>query len=115
MSGEEKIVLPHPCDGPLYEDWTEEDYFLKVAEEQGEAGRAFADLRAAEREGMLVNDRLQKWWDLMGECTDVIIAVTSFMERCGCKEDMRQRLMQYMNHHNGRRDDGKRFRKPEHE
>ena len=36
-----KPILPHPCDGPLYEDWDEGDYVMKVVEEVGEMAEAY--------------------------------------------------------------------------
>ena len=45
----------------------------------------------------------------MEECVDLQVAATSFMERCGCTEAARQKLMDYVNNHNARRNDGKRF------
>ncbi|WP_302489768.1 hypothetical protein [uncultured Mitsuokella sp.] len=111
MSMMKRIIAARPCDGPLYDDWTETDFYLKVCEEHGEVGKAFARLRAAERSEEDKAECMRRWWKLMEECTDNIVALTSFMNRCGCNEDTRQRLMSYVNNHNGRRDDGRRFRK----
>jgi len=52
MSMQKRCILPHPCNGPLYKDWTETDFFLKMLEEFDEVGKAYAKLRAAEREGL---------------------------------------------------------------
>lgn len=109
MSMQKRCILPHPCNGLLYQDWTETDFFLKLAEEFGEVGKAFESLRAAEREGLPKDEGTKRWWTLMEECVDLQVAATSFMERCGCTEAARQKLMDYVNNHNARRNDGKRF------
>ena len=111
MSMQKRCILPHPCNGPLYQDCTETDFFLKLAEEFGEVGKAFESLRAAEREGLPKDEGTKRWWTLMEECVDLQVAATSFMERCGCTEAARQKLMDYFNNHNARRDHGLRFRK----
>ena len=108
-----RCILPHPCNGPLYKDWTEIDFFLKMHEEFGEVGEAYAQLRAAEREGLSKEEGTRRWWKLMEECIDLQVATTGFMERCGCPEAARQKLMDYVNHHNAHRDQGLRFRKGE--
>ena len=85
MSMQKRCILPHPCNGPLYKDWTETDFFLKMLEEFDEVGKAYAKLRAAEREGLPKGEGTKRWW----------------------------KLMDYVNHHNARRDHGLRFRKGE--
>ncbi len=109
MSMQKRCILPHPCNGPLYQNWTETDFFLKMAEEFGEVGKAFESLRAAERDGLPKDEWTRRWWTLMEECTDLKVATTSLMERCGCTKAARQILMNYVNNRNARRDDGKRF------
>lgn len=113
MSMQKRCILPHPCNGQLYKEWTETDFFLKMLEEFDEVGKAYAKLRAAEREGLPKQEGTMRWWKLMEECVDLQVAATSFMERCGCTEAARQKLMDYVNHHNARRDNGLRFRKGE--
>lgn len=56
---------------------------------------------------------MQKRCILPHPCNGPLYAATSFMERCGCTEAARQKLMDYVNHHNARRDQGMRFRKGE--
>lgn len=41
------VVLPHPCDGPLYDSWTDDDYLMKVMEEVNEVVEAHNDLKNA--------------------------------------------------------------------
>lgn len=101
--GRASVILPHPCDGPLYDDWTPEDYLEKVAEEYYEVRMAFA----AFRESGKLKDRFK----LFDECTDLQIAIVSMMDRLGCHEAGRQRRMYEVNESNAKRDGGRRFKK----
>lgn len=47
----------------------------------------------------------------MRECTDLIVATTTFMDCTGYNESDRQRLMLEVNASNAERDDGQRFEK----
>lgn len=101
--GRSSVILPHPCDGPLYDDWTPEDHLAKVAEEYDEVLKAFASFRES---GKLV-DR----FNLFNECTDLQVAIVSMMDRLGCHEAGRQRCMYEVNESNAQRDHGQRFKK----
>lgn len=48
---------------------------------------------------------------LMRECTDLIVATTTFMDQAGYRESDRQRFLYEVNESNARRDDGRRFKK----
>lgn len=43
-AGRASVVLPHPCDGELYKDWTAADYFAKIAEEHLEVIDAYKEI-----------------------------------------------------------------------
>lgn len=100
------IVLPHPCDGPLYEKWTDDDYLMKVVEEVNEMVEAHGDLKRAKSSDSIVDCKDH----LYQECTDVITAVTGFMDKLGCDEDHRQMYQKLINHSNSVRDGGRRFK-----
>lgn len=117
IEGYKATVLPHPCDGPLYDDWTPEEHMAKITEEYGEVLKAFAAWRKSESRHraqqtvsseMAVNESLNH---LFNECTDLQNSTVSMMDRFGCHEAARQRLMKQVNESNARRDDGRRFRK----
>ena len=100
-AGRASVVLPHPCDGELYKDWTASDYFAKMAEEHLEVIEAYKEI---EKNGGDSRHFLK-------ECTDLIIATTSLMDYLGCDEKMRQQYMKEINESNAKRDGGKRFKK----
>ena len=100
-AGRASVVLPHPCDGELYKDWTSADYFAKIAEEHLEVIDAYKEI---ERNGGVSQHFLR-------ECTDLIIATTGLMNYLGCDEKMRQEYMKEVNESNAKRDGGKRFKK----
>ena len=100
-AGRASVVLPHPCDGPLYKDCTAADYFAKMAEEHLEVIEAYKEI---EKNGGDSRHFLK-------ECTDLIIMTTSLMNYLGCDEKMRQQYMQEVNESNAKRDGGKRFKK----
>ena len=83
------VVLPRPCNGPLYADWTFPDYIKKMREELAEIEQAYNDIATAPSgtttwyNAMLVNS-------LFLECTDMITVVTSAMDAAQCDEHMRQ-------------------------
>lgn len=97
------LAVPKPCNGPLYANWTIDDYRGKVEEEFCEMTRAFKDWKisgdAAERKQFL------------RECTDVIVAVTSLMEKAGANIHERQQILCTVNQSNAVRDGGRRFAK----
>lgn len=100
-AGRASVVLPHPCDGELYKDWTAADYFAKIAEEHLEVIDAYKEI---EKNGGDSQHFLR-------ECTDLIIATTGLMNYLGCDEKMRQQYMKEINESNAKRDGGKRFKK----
>lgn len=100
-AGRASVVLPHPCDGELYKDWTAADYFAKIAEEHLEVIDAYKEI---EKNGGDSQHFLR-------ECTDLIIATTGLMNYLGCDEKMRQEYMKEINESNAKRDGGKRFKK----
>ena len=102
-SGRASVILPHPCDGPRYDDWTPEDHLEKVAEEYYGVRMAFADFRES--------GKLKDRFKLFDECTDLQIAIVSMMDRFGCHEAGRQRRMYEVNESNAKRDGGRRFKK----
>lgn len=100
-AGRASVVLPHPCDGPLFKDWTAADYFAKIAEEHLEVIDVYKEI---ERNGGESQHFLR-------ECTDLIVATTGLMNYLGCDEKMRQKYMKEINESNAKRDGGKRFKK----
>lgn len=100
-AGRASVVLPHPCDGELYKDWTASDYFAKIAEEHLEVIDAYKEI---EKNGGDSQHFLR-------ECTDLIVATTGLMHYFGCDEKMRQQYMKEINESNAKRDGGKRFKK----
>lgn len=96
-------VLPKPCDGPKYKNWDVNDYFKKAMEEVGEVCEAYADFS--------LKNNAKKRKHFLRECTDVIVAFTSLMNKVGAGLNERQLLMNEVNHSNATRDNGKRFKK----
>ena len=105
-AGRASVVLPHPCDGPLYKDWTAADYFAKIAEEHLEVIDAY---KSIEKSGKCPTEEEKEHF--LKECTDLIIATTSLMNCLGYDEEARQRKMKEVNESNAKRDGGKRFKK----
>ena len=105
-AGRASVVLPHPCDGELYKDWTSSDYFAKIAEEHLEVIDAY---KAIEKSGKYPTKEEQAHF--FKECTDLIVATTGLMNYLGCDEAMRQKYMKEINESNAKRDGGKRFAK----
>lgn len=104
-AGRASVVLPHPCDGELYKDWTPSDYFAKIAEEHLEVIDAYKAIKAGKRP---IKEELEHFFK---ECTDLIVATTGLMHYLGCKEETRQKYMKEINESNAKRDGGKRFKK----
>ena len=105
-AGRASVVLPHPCDGELYKDWTAADYFAKIAEEHLEVIDAY---KAIEKSGKCPTKEEQEHF--FKECTDLIVATTGLMHYFGCDEKTRQQYMKEINENNAKRDGGKRFKK----
>lgn len=103
-AGRASVVLPHPCDGELYKDWTSADYFAKIAEEHLEVIDAY---KAIEKSGKQPTKEQRDHF--FKECTDLIVATTGLMHYLGCDEKMRQEYMKEINESNAKRDGGKRF------
>ena len=104
-AGRASVVLPRPCDGPLYKSWMAKDYFLKISEEFLEVVEAYHEVMAAKND----ENRKEAERHLMRECTDLKVIVTSFMQYFGCGEEERQQYMKEINESNAKRDGGKRF------
>ena len=102
-AGRASVVLPHPCDGEQYKDWTPSDYFAKIAEEHLEVIDAYKAIKAGKRPAKEGLEHLFK------ECTDLIVATTGLMHYLGCNEETRQKYMKEINESNAKRDGGKRF------
>ena len=102
QDGSEKI-LPIPCDGELYKDWTLDDYMAKVTEEYSELVLAYKKYKTAK-------DKTQALHELAEESTDLIIATTSFQEKAGLNEYTRQKYLKAKNASNRKRDKGKRIK-----
>lgn len=102
--GRASVVLPHPCDGELYKDWTAADYFAKIAEEHLEVIEAYKEI---EKNGKCQTKEEQEHF--FKECTDLIVATTGLMHYFGCDEKTRQQYMKEINESNAKRDGGKRF------
>ena len=102
-------VLPKPCNGPKYADWTEPDQFLKVGEEYGEISEVYLKLRRC----IDTKQAADLYIKLMEECTDLITAVTSFMDKMQFDENMRQSMQRHINYSNSIRDNGTRFKREE--
>ena len=103
-AGRASVVLPHPCDGELYKDWTSADYFAKIAEEHLEVIDAYKTIEKSSKQ-----PTKEERDHFFKECTDLIVATTGLMNYLGCDEAMRQKYMREINESNAKRDGGKRF------
>lgn len=103
-AGRASVVLPHPCDGELYKDWTPSDYFAKIAEEHLEVIDAYKTIEKSNKQ-----PTKEERDHFFKECTDLIVATTGLMHYLGCDEKMRQEYMKEINESNAKRDGGKRF------
>ena len=101
--GRGPVILPHPCDGPLYDEWTPDDHLAKGAEEYYEVLKAFTTFRES--------GKPEDEFKFFNECTDLQVAIVSMMDRLGCPEAERQFLMKRVNESNAKRDEGRRFKK----
>lgn len=105
-AGRASVVLPHPCDGELYKDWTAADYFAKIAEEHLEVIDAYKKIEKSNKQ-----PTKEQRDHFFKECTDLIVATTGLMNYFGCDEAKRQKYMKEINESNAKRDGGKRFKK----
>ena len=126
-----EVILPRPCNGPVYDDWKIGEWMLKVCEECGEAVTALKlTQKAAIEYGNFVrglsldemneakmakaeayyDDLLEEKRNLCLELTDIITAATSMLENIGVDETGRQMYQRIINARNARRDGGRRFR-----
>lgn len=96
-------VLPKPCDGDKFKEWNVHDYLKKAMEEVGEVWNAYGVYELEPTQ-----DHRKEF---LRECTDVIVAFTSLMNKAGADLNERQLLMNEVNHSNATRDNGKRFKK----
>lgn len=104
-------VLPHPCDGEMYKDCGTFDFLCKIAEEYNEVMQASLEINNTEISNTNYPVQMKKAErHLMLECTDLIVAVTSYMDKLGCDEKARQQYMRQVNWSNSQRDGGKRFK-----
>ena len=103
-AGRASVVLPHPCDGELYKDWTSADYFAKIAEEHLEVIDAYKTIEKYNKQ-----PTKEERDHFFKECTDLIVATTGLMHYFGCDEEMRQKYMKEINESNAKRDGGKRL------
>ena len=106
---EATVVLPHPCNGPLYADWLFPDYIKKMREELAEIEQAYNDIATAPS-GTTQGDNAILVNSLFLECTDMITVVTSAMDAAKCDEHMRQEYQRRVNDSNAKRDGGRRVK-----
>ena len=99
----EEKVLPHPCDGELYQNVSTAEQMLKIYDEYRETQSALTHYHITQDPG----DR----YAVGKELTDVIIACTTMLDKLGFREEDRQILLQQINQSNKVRDHGKRFKK----
>lgn len=105
-------VLPRPCNGPLYTHWSPDDFMDKVDEEYRELVEAFETYLGCSRMSETYpREELEEFkYRAAIEATDLITAVTSFLEALGYDERARQELQRAINESNTWRDGGRRFR-----
>ena len=100
----ETVVLPQPCNGPLYDKATLGDHLGKVFEELYELYEAVAQYTNDP-------DSVKNYDHMCLEATDGITALTTLLEYVKCDESMRQEYQRRVNHSNAVRDGGRRVRK----
>ena len=101
---EATVVLPQPCNGPLYDKATLGDHLGKVFEELYELYEAVAQYTNDP-------DSVKNYDHMCLEATDGITALTTLLEYVKCDESMRQEYQRSVNHSNAVRDGGRRVRK----
>ena len=100
----ETVVLPQPCNGPLYDKATLGDHLGKVFEELYELSEAVVQYTNDP-------DSVKNYDHMCLEATDGITALTTLLEYVKCDESMRQEYQRRVNHSNAVRDGGRRVRK----
>ena len=95
---EATVVLPQPCNGPLYDGLTPDEFLNKVYEEVDELA-----------EEIWKNEDGRNLKRVCLEATDAITALTTLLDRIGCNEEMRQKYQREVNESNARRDGGQRI------
>lgn len=110
-------VLPHPCNGEMYKDCGPFGFLCKIAEEYNEVVQASLEYKKEYKAKYYPADDESSFCrikdaetHLAMECTDLIVAVTSYMEKLGFDEKARQQYMRQVNWSNSQRDGGKRFK-----
>ena len=98
------VVLPRPCNGPLYAGKSLGDHLGKVIEEICELSEAVVEYEDDP-------DSVKKYDHMCLEATDGITALTTLLEYVKCDESMRQEYQRRVNHSNAVRDGGRRVRK----
>ena len=101
----ETVVLPQPCNGPLYDKATLGDHLGKVFEELYELYEAVAQYTNDP-------DSVKNYDHMCLEATDGITALTTLLEYVKCDESMRQEYQRRVNDSNAVRDGGQRIRRP---
>ena len=101
----ETVVLPQPCNGPLYDKATLGDHLGKVFEELYELSEAVVQYTNDP-------DSVKNYDHMCLEATDGITALTTLLEYVKCDESMRQEYQRRVNHSNAVRDGGQRIRRP---
>ena len=100
----ETVVLPQPCNGPLYDKATLGDHLGKAFEELYELSEAVVQYTNDP-------DSVKNYDHMCLEATDGITALTTLLEYVKCDESMRQEYQCRVNHSNAVRDGGRRVRK----
>ena len=100
----ETVVLPQPCNGPLYDKATLGDHLGKAFEELYELSEAVVQYTNDP-------DSVKNYDHMCLEATDGITALTTLLEYVKCDESMRQEYQRRVNHSNAVRDGGRRVRK----
>lgn len=98
------VVLPQPCNGPLYDKETLGCHLAKVSEE-------ICELYEAVAEYVSDPNSVKNYDHMCLEATDGITALTTLLEYVKCDESMRQEYQRRVNHSNAVRDGGLRVRK----
>ena len=101
---EATVVLPQPCNGPLYDKATLGDHIGKVFEELYELSEAVVQYTNDP-------DSVKNYDHMCLEATDGITALTTLLEYVKCDESMRQEYQRRVNHSNAVRDGGQRIRR----
>ncbi|WP_301892960.1 hypothetical protein [Mitsuokella multacida] len=78
--GRAAVILPHPCDGPLYDDWHWSQQLAKVREEFEEVVSAFDSVQDCTEKHLGMAVFRERRDHLMRECTDLIVATTTFIK-----------------------------------